>query len=310
MYPIKKSNAKGIAGVEMKKTLKWIGLILGSLVILLTISITALFLIGNTRISNAMVEIKPLVVTADEVSLARGEHLVTYVNACVSCHGTDFSGKIFLEEPIVGVLVAPNLTRGAGGVGVVYTVDDWDRAIRHGVGADGRVLGGMPSNHYAHLSDQDVAAIIAYLQNIPPVDNILPDRSLSLTGTVIFGALDFGNLPYSLIDHATVGKNQPVESISAEYGEYLVNIASCADCHASDLAGRSPDDSQPGPPAGPNLTSSGNIGNWTAAEFMTAVRAGRTPDGRQLNTDMPWRYYAGMTEDELEAIYLFLRQLP
>jgi hypothetical protein len=43
---------------------------------------------------------------------------------------------------------------------------------------------------------------------------------------------------------------------------------------------------------------------------MTVMRAGRTPDGRQISQDMPWRYYAGMTDDELEAIYLYLRQLP
>jgi len=292
------------------KALKWLGVILGGLASVLVIGIAGLFLIGKSQISSAAVSVKPVAVNPNEAALARGEHLVKFVAACVSCHGYDLSGDVLIEDPLVGYLAAPNLTSGRGGVGAHFTTDDWLRAIRHGVGADGRVLGGMPSNHYAYLSDQDAAAIIAYLQSLPPVDHTLPQRSLSFAGTIIFGALDFGNLPFSLIDHAAVGESQPAASISVAYGEYLVNIASCADCHGADLAGRSPENAQPGPPAGPNLTSSGSIGNWSVDEFMTVMHAGRTPDGRQLNTEMPWRYYAGMTDDELEAIYLYLRQLP
>jgi mono/diheme cytochrome c family protein len=294
----------------MKKVLKWTGIILGSLITLLVITGAATYTIGNSRLGGVEVTTRPLTVTTDDAALARGEHLVQNVSGCASCHEKDLSGKLFIDEQMIGTIAAANLTGGAGGVGSAYTVEDWDRAIRHGIGADGRVLGGMPSNHFAHLSDADTAAIIAYMQNIPPVDNLLPERSISFVGTIIFGTLDFANLPFVLIDHEMVGSSTPVIDVTAEYGEYLVTIASCADCHGADLAGRSPNDNQPGPPPGPDLTSAGNIGNWSAAAFMTAMRAGLTPDGRLLSTEMPWPYYAGMTDDELEAIYLYLRQLP
>lgn len=294
----------------MKKALKWTGIILVSLLLLIVIAITGLYLVGNTRVSSAQVEPQPIKVSIEEASLERGEHLVRYVSACVSCHGQDLGGQAFLDEPMIGSITAPNLTTGAGGVGGEYSIEDWNRAVRHGVGKDGRVLGGMPSQRYAHMSDDDLVAVIAYLQSIPPVDHHLPERSLSLAGTVIFGGLGFADLPFSLIDHDVVGENQPAVDVSADYGAYLATIASCADCHGSDLAGRSPEGNQPGPPAGPDLTSNGNIGNWTADEFMTIMRAGRTPDGRQLGQEMPWRYYAGMTDDELRAIFLYLRQLP
>jgi mono/diheme cytochrome c family protein len=293
----------------MKKVLKWAGIILGSMLSLIVVAVTALYLIGNGRIANAQVEPKPLTIPVEEASLERGEHLVRYVAACISCHGGDLGGQEFVNEPMIGIIAAANLTAGAGGVGQSYTDEDWVRAIRHGIGADGRVLGGMPSNHYAYLSDNDTVAIIAYLRSIPPVNHVLHERSLSVAGVVLFGGLGFDSLPYATIDHSKVGTRKAVEAISVEYGEYLVNIASCADCHGSDLAGREPG-SQPGPPPGPDLTSHGNIGIWTVQEFITAMKSGQTPDGRQLSMEMPWRYYAGMTDDELEAMHLFLRQLP
>jgi hypothetical protein len=89
--------------------------------------------------------------------LERGEYLVKSVSACMDCHGENLQGKPFLDEQPIGYISAPNLTRGAGGVGEWYTLEDWARAIRHGVGGDGRVMGGMPSDSYAHLSDEDLA---------------------------------------------------------------------------------------------------------------------------------------------------------
>jgi mono/diheme cytochrome c family protein len=294
----------------MKKALKWTGIVLGSLVVLLVISVAAMYMIGKSRLAGVEVATRPMNIMADDAALARGEHLVQNVSGCASCHGVNLAGKMFVDEPIIGTIAATNLTPGEGGVGSFYTVEDWDRAIRHGVGADGRLLGGMPSNHYAILSDADTAAIIAYLQNLPAVDHELPARAISLPGTIIFGTLDFANLPFSLIDHPSVGSNQTVQDVDAAYGEYLVTIGVCSDCHGANLAGRSPDDNQPGPPAGPSLSSSGNVGNWSLQEFMTVMQAGQTPDGRQLSEEMPWMYYAGMTGDELEAIYMYLRQLP
>lgn len=68
-------------------------------------------------------------------------------------------------------LPAPNLTAGKGGIGATYTDADWERAIRHGIGGDNRVLAIMPSNYFSHYSDADLAAVIAYLKTFPPVDS-------------------------------------------------------------------------------------------------------------------------------------------
>ncbi|RPI99244.1 MAG: cytochrome c, partial [Chloroflexi bacterium] len=92
----------------------------------------------------------------------------------------------------------------------------------------------------------------------------------------------------------------------AEYGEYLVNVASCKDCHGKDLNGGP----QIGPPPGPDLTRSSDLGDWTEADFINTIRNGITPDGDRLDPDeMPWDRYTLMTDDELKAIWTYLQTL-
>jgi mono/diheme cytochrome c family protein len=294
----------------MATIFKRIAILIAGLLLSLVVAVLVLYTIGNSRLHNAVVPTRPVSVTANPDVVARGEYLVRSVSACADCHGENLEGKHFVDEPPIGYIPAPNLTAGAGGIGESYTVEDWERAIRRGVGGDGRVLGGMPSDNYASLSDDDLAAIIAYLQSLPAVDNDLPGRSISFIGSILFGILAYQDLPIAKIDHEAVGSPHPEEAVSAEYGRYLVDIASCRDCHGADLAGRSPQEAASGPPAGPDLTPSGNLGSWTLQGFITTIRSGVTPDGYDLGPEMPWPAYAGMSDDELHAIWLYLQGLP
>jgi mono/diheme cytochrome c family protein len=296
----------------MKKILKWILIGFGGFVGFLAVAILGLYLLGSSRITQARpVETNPVSIRTDEASIERGKHIVTAISACTSCHGPNLEGKVMLEDDMIGYIPAPNLTRGAGGVGAFFSPEDWERAIRHGVGYDGRVLGMMPSDHYAHYTDDDLSALIGYIQSLPPVDNELPGRTLTIPATIIFGVFDFQNLPLSRIQHSEVGGLPALENDGEEgYGRYLVDIASCRDCHGPNLAGRTAQDAENGPPAGPNLTPGGALQNWTEEQFMRAMRYGQTPDGRQLNLEMPWPYYAGMTDQELVSIWRHLQSLP
>jgi mono/diheme cytochrome c family protein len=292
------------------RALKWIGIVLGSLVGLLLIAVLVLYLATDWRLNNATAEGRPVPIPSDAQALARGEHLTRAVSVCVECHGNNLAGTTFLDDPELGYMPAPNLTRGAGGVGAAFTPEDWERAIRRGVGGDGRALGIMPYD-YAYLSDADLGALIAYIQSVPPVDNELPPRRLTFMATLIFGTVAYGDLPISRIDHAAVGGASPPEAATAEYGEYLVKIADCRGCHGIDLGGRTPEEAETGPPAGPDLTPGGRLGTWTEQDFVASMRTGATPDGRALDADiMPWIYYQGMTDTELQAIWRYLESLP
>lgn len=194
----------------MKRILKWIGIGLASLVGLLVVAGGVLHLVGSNRLQNApAVAVQTVEVHNSPEVLARGQRLAT-ISSCNGCHGLDLGGQVFNDEPPLGYLPAPNLTGGAGGVGAVYTAQDWDRAIRHGVAADGRPLLIMAAHHYAAYGDEDLAALIAYLQSLPPVDKELGPRRIPLPGTIIFGLLAYNDVTsVNKIDHAAVGGAAP-----------------------------------------------------------------------------------------------------
>lgn len=298
----------------MKKFLKWFGIVVGALLVLVLISAFSLHVYGKNRLDRApQVVTHPVTVPTDGDTVARGEYLVDAVSQCRMCHGEKLEGQVFVEGEMGIYLAAPNLTSGKGGIGATFSDADWERAIRHGIGGDGRVLVIMPSNYYSQYNNSDLGDLIAYLKQIPAVDNELGSRQIGFPGSIMGGVIGFNDFTHvGDIDHAAVGAAQaasPAET--AEYGHYLVQIAMCSECHAPDLSGISGAAGQEGPPAGPNLTPAGDLGQWSQSDFLKAIHTGQTPDKRSLNPDeMPWNRYGIMTDLDLHAIWLYLQSLP
>lgn len=289
----------------MKKILKWIGIVLGVLIVLLIVIVGILHFVGQSRLNTAPdVTVATVTVPSDEAAIERGKHLAT-ISSCVDCHGSNLEGTAFVDEAPIGYIPAPNLT--TNGIGATYTDEDWAGAIRHGVAGDGRVITIMPSYHYTEYGDDDLANLIAYLKSVPPAENTLEARQVQFPGTIIFGMLAYGEWSVNQIDHAAVGgKDAPPIDATAEYGEYLVSIASCGSCHGENLAGNTPDSDSP---QGPNITPGGKVKGWTAEEFALAIQAGQPPDGRPLSTEMPWANYAAMSDTEVQALWQYIQSL-
>lgn len=291
------------------KWLKRIGIGLALFAGLLILLMVTLHFVGAYRLDHApAVPARPVRTAADESSIERGRHMAD-ITGCTTCHAANLGGIV--RDDAGGLyLPNPNLTSGLGGVGGDYTDADWERAIRHGVGKDGRTLIIMPSIGFSHLGDDGLGDLIAYLKSAPPVDNDLGERRIGFPVSLIFGVLAYGEMGVNLIDHEAVGVEPPEASVSAEYGEYLTNLGSCRDCHMANLAGNY---GQSQAPRGPNITPGGDLGNWTAEEFATALQTGLLPDGRVISTaietGMPWPTYANMTEDEVAAIWSYLSSL-
>jgi hypothetical protein len=199
-------------------------------------------------------------------------------------------------------MVIPNLTSGKGGLGSIFTDEDWIRAIRYGLDTDGTSLLGMPSEYFYEFSDSDLAAIIAYLRSVPPVDREHPTTRL---GPMFrwFILTEPHALPANLIDHSAIRPPEPAPGVTAEYGKYLANV--CRMCHMDNMAGGD----EPG--QGLNLTPGGDLAKWSEEDFMKAMREGVTPTGKKLDPMlMPWQSMGKMTDDELKAIWLYLNSLP
>jgi mono/diheme cytochrome c family protein len=288
--------------------LKWVGIVFGGLIGLLALALVAANVLAITRL-NRQYNVTPAIaqLPTDEAALARGEYLVEAVSHCSGCHEPDLGGKVFLDDPMIGQFFASNLTSGAGGIGAHFSDEDWARALLHGVAPDGRMLLVMPSQYFNHYSDYDLHAVIAYLKSVPPVDRQFPEKKLSFMGNTVFGMGLFGQMPAEIIDHRSARPSAPQPGVSAEYGEYLVNIAVCKDCHDSNLAGGRP---EPDAPWASNLTPGGPLAGWSEAEFVEAIRTGITPAGHRMNPFMPWEGYRNMTDEDLRAIWVFLQSLP
>jgi len=289
----------------MLKVLKWIGIALASLIGLVLIVVVVLNVVGRRKASRA-----PDVATtsftlagSDSAQLARGRHLVDFTG-CEGCHGPGLSGKAFPTPSFLVGMAAPNLTRGEGGVGATYTAADWERAIRHGVAKDGRQLIIMPSEAYTHLNDADASALISYLQTLPPVNQAFPPRKIGVLGGTLIGAGAMPTIP-DIIAHDSVGKRAVVApAVNADYGRYLASFTGCNICHGADLRGGKANGG--GPPPGPSLVAF--VANNSAEAFRNTIRTGTTPSGRKLNPEnMPWPSYGKMTDDELEAIRLYIQ---
>jgi len=295
----------------MKRLLKWLGIGLLVLVGIIVVGGISLHFYGRLRLDKAPeVSTKPVAVPTDDTAIARGEHLVNVVSQCRDCHGDKLQGEVFFDDLMGIYLAAPNLTAGAGGVGATNSDADWERAIRHGVGADGRVLAIMPADYYQHYSDQDLGDLIAYLKSLPPVDNDLGPRRFGFPGSIMGGTVGFNDFTHvNGIDHANVGTFAPAEGATADYGQYMVSIAGCHFCHGDNLAGVVLAEGEDGPPEGPNLTPGGELSDWSESDFINTLRTGQTPSGEQLDSEMPWAIFSQMSDTELQAIWTYLHSL-
>ena len=291
------------------KILKLIGKIIGVLAGLLLLVILAVLVMGYFRYNKTYdIAVATLEIPTDDTSIARGKHLVDAVAHCAFCHGEGLAGQYIVNTRAEGIVVAPNLTSGEGGRGASFKAEDWVRAIRHGVHSEGRSVLIMPSLSFDSLSKTDLAAIIAYLQTIPPVDKVLPETRPGPLMIALIGAGPFTEGMSALhIDHEAPFPAALADGMTPEYGAYLIEIGQCRLCHGAELAGGQ---SNPGAPLGPNLTPGGEPGFWTDEQFLNVIRTGMHPSGRELVYQMPWKYFRNMTDTELMAIRMYLMSLP
>jgi mono/diheme cytochrome c family protein len=256
--------------------------------------------------------------------LARGKYLVDGVMGCLGCHtdpdwsrpgappvaGREGSGHIWADQNMPW-LVAPNITpdkdTGAGN----WSDDALARAIREGIGHDGRALfPQMPYPHYRDMSDEDLASVIVYLRSVPPVRNQLPITKMPFPLNYLIR-----NVPQPV----TAPVANPDLSAPQRRGEYLVGMAACADCHTPQEKGQPMPGMEfaggfilyepKGTVASSNITPApSGIGYYNEATFVRAMREGKV-GARPLHASMPWIYFRNMNDDDLKSIFAYLQTL-
>ncbi len=292
----------------MKTVLKWLGYVVGVIVVLAILAVGTVYALSAAKFRKTYpTKFEHIAVSTDPASLARGKHLVEAVGKCQLCHGDDLAGKKVLDDPMFAQLTSTNLTSGKGGIGAAYTDDDFVRAIRHGVGKDGKSLFFMPAEAFYNFNDADLAAMIAYIRTVPPVDSpVSPERKIGPVGRAVYLMTPFPLVPASIVPHDAPRPAPVPEGVTKEYGEYLTKAGGCTSCHGPSLSGGNKIENV----LALNLTPGDEVGKWTEADFFRTIRTGVRPNGKILSAVMPWPYAKNMTDDEMHATWMYIHSLP
>jgi cytochrome c553 len=257
--------------------------------------------------------------------LARGKYLATLAD-CAGCHsphdmtrfglpvveGQLLAGFVFRpENGVPGYVTAPNITPDPEtGIGA-WTDGEKIRAIREGIDKDGNALFPMmPYTRFRNLSDEDVYALVAYLDSVPPVKSAHPKTKL--------------NFPVGLMIKSeprpvSAPVPPPLRSNPVTYGKYLAAAGGCQDCHGENLAAGNVFPFPPLQVIAANISPDRQtgIGKWTEKDFLDKfasyrdyVASGPPKAGPDSFTVMPWLSFAQLPDDDLRALYAYLRTLP
>ena len=297
----------------MKVILRRAAIAAGSLVVLLLVVACTVYIISERHVTRRYELVNESIsIPTDSASIERGRHLARAIAKCADCHTPSLGGQVFVDVPALGRFVPANLTRGTGGVGATLTDADWVRAIRHGVGHDGRPLRIMPSRDYKDLSVADLGAIIAYAKSVPAVNNTLPANTI---GPVARALIVANQLPLFDAETADFTSHAPASAPpvgpTPEYGNYLVHVGGCMGCHGPTLSGGKIPGGDPSWPPAANLTPSG-LASYDQSSFANLLRTGMRPGpaGTKVKDPMPIAWTKEMTDDEVTAIWLFLKTVP
>jgi mono/diheme cytochrome c family protein len=267
--------------------------------------------------------------------LARGEYVVEHVADCLGCHsdhllkysipvksGTEGEGGYIFDEKLgfPGVVAAQNITPDPEfGLGQ-WTDGEILRAIRDGVDRNGDALFPMmPYQHFRYMSDEDAKSVIVYLRTLKPIHKGVPAKKLNFPVNFIVKFIPKPADPVS----------QPDKKDKVAYGKYLTMIGGCHECHTphdphnnlvagKDFSGGWEMNGPWGRVITANLTPASYTftGRASKAEFIGRFKAfanmtpETAPDAKPgSNTVMPWVAFGKMTDEDLGAIYDYLKTL-
>lgn len=290
---------------------------------------TAIYLVVR-RPSSAAPKEGSVPVTPERI--ARGQYLFTALLNCDGCHSErDFSrlggpvtaggrgkGGFLAIEGLPGQVYAPNITPDKEtGIGN-WTDGEKIRAIREGISKDGHMLYPlMPYTGYRYLSDIDTVSLVTYMNTLPAVRNYVQRSSISFLASVMVKGVP---QPVTRII-------PPVDKDGGEiYGEYLVSIAGCEECHTRQSHGMTDSSMRfaggrifampAGTVVSANITPDKDtgIGKWDFIRFRDRMWGMKQYQDKELPkvgperfTLMPYLAYANLTDHDLESMFLYIK---
>ena len=291
----------------MRRTVGIAAIAAAALALLAGLAFIGAVWLGDRKLARSVeVRVVPVPYVKDAASIQLGKYLFES-RGCAECHGADGRGIAVVDGSDGMYVKSPNITRGPGGVVADYNEGDWVRAIRHGVNPKAHALFLMPSEEYNRLSDNDFAALVAYVRTLPPVPG---DAAVMRLPTVVRALYGVGVIRDAAekIDHRKPPTRAVAAAVSAEHGAYVAYM--CIGCHGPDLSGGKIAGAPPDWPPAANLTAGAAMARYDDADkFVAMMRTGKRPDGSSVNPVMPFASLRNLNDVDLKALYLYLKTL-
>lgn len=292
----------------MKKLVKWLAVVIGlAALVVVAIALTG-WLQADRRMERRIdVNVAALALPTEAPAIERGRYLFNS-RGCAECHGADGGGRKVIDGGGM-LVVAPHISPGPGSATAAYRVEDWVRAIRHGVRTDGRPLMIMPSEDYNRLTDADLGALVAYAKQMRAVSGETTVIQLPPPVRVFYG-LGLIKDAAAKIDHSLPPATPVPEGPTVEHGRYVAQM--CVGCHGEGYGGGKIPGGPPDWPAAANLTP--GRGSAMAAyagvdAFIAMMKSGKRPDGAAIAV-MPFPSLSQMNDVDLRGLHAFLQTLP
>ncbi|MES2901608.1 MAG: c-type cytochrome [Pseudomonadota bacterium] len=285
----------------------------GLALLLLALLAVTVFLVarevGERKMARSIaVAVPELTIITGAQAMEQGRYLFA-TRGCADCHGANGAGKEVINSGEM-LVVSPNITTGPNSATASYQTRDWVRTLRHGVKPDGTPVMIMPSEDYNRLTDADLAAIITYVRQLPPVRG--QTSVVDLPGMVkVLYAFGIVRDAAEIIDHKLPPEKPVKVAVSIEHGHYVAH--SCIGCHGAKLSGGKIPGAPPEWPATANLTpGAGSVMPRypTPEAFAAMLRSGKRPDGSLISTVMPFNSLREMTDTDVHALHAYLQTLP
>lgn len=273
----------------MKRILK---IILATVVAICLVAVAGVYALSEMRLSRtydvAAADFTVKTTLSPEEAERRARTLM-----CGGCHHD--AGNVLLDQPGVGRIVAPNLTR----LVPMYSDAELVRLIRHGVKKDGTGVFIMPASNFSNITDDDMAATIAWLRSLKQ----LPD---AVEGTTKWGPLGRIGLALDKIPFEAdlvPAVITPAATRPVDIGEYAFRT-DCSHCHNLDTPKQS--EAFLAPALRPLAQS------YSAADFKTLLRTGKGVGGRDLGvmTEVSQWDFSHFTDAEIEQVHAYLARQP
>jgi cytochrome c553 len=273
----------------MKKFLKWLGLVVVSLIAIVVFAIIYVYFASEREFARQyhVAETLSVSLPTDAAEIEEG-HRLAHITGCTHCHGANLAEPDIIDLPGIARFVPPNISQ------IIPSLTDAQLVglLRRGVRADGTSVWLMPAEMFRHLHDQDVARILAWVRSVPANENVTAKTRIHLLGRALVAMNQIKPIARQIDDAAGEPADPPGR------GAYLVMNA-CSECHGQDLNGR------PEVPA-PSLVVAKS---YSAQQFARLMHDGIGTGDREfeLMTRTAKARFSHLTADEVQAMYEFLR---